>query len=226
MLLSPTLPSLSLINWEAGFVRGVWQERGRTAAEGFLHFRRMDGSKTMLMLNRFACHWRHAHLWLTWGLNHGDKWEFYNIAKAAGYFKQWLLQHNICLTPEKIQGWERSNFRRGGEGRFLPNSMPAPKKFLVASTSLPMALGWGWNLSLYVGMLLGLLTLMLLLLWMLLKQLRNSVGKSTLQPVRSFRQPHFEQRFQHVLWKMGQFYQNTAGTEAWWSAWMCLCRFM
>nr|XP_046263015.1 annexin A5a [Scatophagus argus] len=68
--------------------------------------------------------------------------------------------------------------------------MPAPKKFLVASTSLPLALDWGWNLSLYVGILLGLLTLMLLLLWMLLKQLRNSVGKSMLQPVRSFRQPH------------------------------------
>lgn len=74
-------------------------------------------------------------------------------------------------------------------------SMPAPKRFLVESTSLPMALGWGWNLSLYVGMLLGLLTLMLLLLWMLLKQLRHSVGKSTLQPVRSFRQPRLDQRF-------------------------------
>ncbi|XP_068596752.1 annexin A5a [Brachionichthys hirsutus] len=43
--------------------------------------------------------------------------------------------------------------------------MPAPRKFLVASTTLPLALGWGWNLSLYVGLLLGLLTLMLLLLW-------------------------------------------------------------
>lgn len=81
----------------------------------------------------------------------------------------------------------------------LPNPMPAPKRFLVASTSLPLALGWGWNLSLYVGMLLGLLTLMLLLLWMLLKQLRNSVGKSTLQPARSFRQPYREQRLQHVF---------------------------
>lgn len=77
--------------------------------------------------------------------------------------------------------------------------MPAPRKFLVASTSLPLALGWGWNVSLYVGMLLGLLMLMLLLLWMLLKQLSNSVGKCTLQPGRSFRQPCFEQRFQHVL---------------------------
>lgn len=81
----------------------------------------------------------------------------------------------------------------------LPDPMPAPKRFLVASTSLPLALGWGWNLSLYVGMLLGLLTLMLLLLWMLLKQLRNSVGKSTLQPARSFRQPYREQRLQHVF---------------------------
>ncbi|KAI3351446.1 hypothetical protein L3Q82_020301 [Scortum barcoo] len=77
--------------------------------------------------------------------------------------------------------------------------MPAPRTFLVAPTSLPLALSWGWNLSLYVGMLLGLLMLMLLLLWMLLKQLRNSVGKSTLQPARSFRQPHFEHRLQHVL---------------------------
>ncbi|XP_054453115.1 annexin A5a [Anoplopoma fimbria] len=52
--------------------------------------------------------------------------------------------------------------------------MPAPRKFLESSTSLPLALDWGWNLSLYVGMLLGLLVLMLLLLWMLLKQLSNS----------------------------------------------------
>ncbi|TNN47955.1 hypothetical protein EYF80_041848 [Liparis tanakae] len=77
--------------------------------------------------------------------------------------------------------------------------MPAPRKFLVASTSLPLALDWGWNLSLYVGILLGLLVLMLLLLWMLLKQLSNSVTKSSLQPVRSFRQPCCEQRLRHVL---------------------------
>ncbi len=122
--------------------------------------------------------------------------------KPVGYlFKQWLLglQHSICLTPEKTQVWERRLFGRAGEGGLLPKPMPAPRRFLVESTSLPLALGWGWNLSLYVGMLLGLLTLMLLLLWMLLKQLRNSVGKSTLQPFRSFRQPHFEQRLQHVL---------------------------
>ncbi|XP_069557930.1 annexin A5a [Brachyistius frenatus] len=60
--------------------------------------------------------------------------------------------------------------------------MPAPRKFLVASTSLPLALDWGWNLSLYVGLLLGLLTLLMLLLWMLLKQLSNTVAKSMLQP--------------------------------------------
>ncbi|XP_060935194.1 annexin A5a [Limanda limanda] len=75
--------------------------------------------------------------------------------------------------------------------------MPAPRKFLVASTSLPLALGWGWNLSLYVGMLLGLLLLMMLLLWMLLKQLSHSVAKSMMQPVRSFRKPGVEQRLQH-----------------------------
>lgn len=77
--------------------------------------------------------------------------------------------------------------------------MPVPKRFKVASTSLPLAVGWGWNLSLYMGMLIGLLTLMLLLLWMLLRQLRNSVGKSTLQPVRTFRQLRFDPRFQNVL---------------------------
>lgn len=93
--------------------------------------------------------------------------------------------------------------RGGGEGGLLPDLMPAPRRFLVASTSLPLALGWGWNLSLYVGMLLGLLTLMLLLLWVLIKQLSNSVGKATLQPVRSLRQPRFEQRRQHLPWKYG-----------------------
>lgn len=77
--------------------------------------------------------------------------------------------------------------------------MPVPKRFLVTSTSLPLALSWGWNLSLYMGMLIGLLMLMLLLLWMLLKQLRNSAGKSMLQPARSFRQSHFDRRLQHVL---------------------------
>ncbi|GLD70493.1 annexin A5a [Lates japonicus] len=77
--------------------------------------------------------------------------------------------------------------------------MPAPRKFLVASTSLPLALGWGWNLSLYLGILFGLLILMMLLLWMLLKQLGNSVAKSMLLPARSFRQPGFEHRLQHVL---------------------------
>lgn len=81
----------------------------------------------------------------------------------------------------------------------MPKPMPAPRKFLVASTTLPLALGWGWNISLYFGMLFGLLTLMLLLLWMLLRQLRNSVSKTMLQPARSFRQPCFDQRFQHVL---------------------------
>lgn len=81
----------------------------------------------------------------------------------------------------------------------LPKLMPAPRKFLVASTSLPLAISWGWNLSLYVGILLGLLLLMLMLLWVLLKQLRHSVAKSMLQPVRSFRKPCFEPSFQQVL---------------------------
>ncbi len=195
-------------------MRGVWQERGGTA--------RLDCRKTSTIScqengqlkdpcvhsQQVCCVTDGTHLWLTGGLNHGNRWEFYNIAKPVGYlFEQWLLQlqHSVCPTPEKIQVWEKSIFGRSGQGGLLPSPMPAPRKFLVASTSLPLALGWGWNLSLYVGMLLGLLVLMLLLLWMLLKQLRNSVGKSTLQPVRSFRQPHFEHRLQHLLWKMGQF---------------------
>ncbi|XP_049340174.1 small integral membrane protein 43-like [Astyanax mexicanus] len=69
--------------------------------------------------------------------------------------------------------------------------MPAPKKFLVASTSMPLAMEWGWNVSVYLGILMLLLLLMGLLLWMLLKQLRNSVGNSALHPSRSFRGPHF-----------------------------------
>ncbi|XP_071398673.1 small integral membrane protein 43-like [Centroberyx affinis] len=77
--------------------------------------------------------------------------------------------------------------------------MPSPRRFLVASTSLPLALDWGWNVSLYVGMLLALLLLLMLLLWVLLRQLRNSVGNSTLQPARSFRQPSLAQRCQYVL---------------------------
>ncbi|CAL9706499.1 unnamed protein product [Knipowitschia caucasica] len=76
--------------------------------------------------------------------------------------------------------------------------MPAPRRFLVASTTLPLALGWGWNISLYLGILFGLLSLMLLLLWMLMKQLRNSVSKSSLQPTRSFRQPPSDHRLQRV----------------------------
>ncbi|KAF6731592.1 hypothetical protein FQA47_025584 [Oryzias melastigma] len=86
---------------------------------------------------------------------------------------------------------------KGGQSRL--KHMPAPKKFLVASTSLPLALGWGWNLSLYLGMLLGLLILLVLLLWMLLKQLRNSLAKSVLQPARSMRQPHSDRRLQRAL---------------------------
>ncbi|KAK7922191.1 hypothetical protein WMY93_009093 [Mugilogobius chulae] len=85
--------------------------------------------------------------------------------------------------------------QKAGSVRRVHNQL----KFLVASTTLPLALGWGWNISLYLGMLFGLLTLMILLLWMLMKQLRNSVSKTLLQPVRSFRQPCFDQRLQHVL---------------------------
>ncbi|KAM8909986.1 annexin A5a isoform 2-T2 [Spinachia spinachia] len=64
--------------------------------------------------------------------------------------------------------------------------MPAPRKFLVASTSLPLALDWGWNLGLYVAILLGLLVLMMLLLWMLLKQLSNSAYRGSVRPFVNF----------------------------------------
>lgn len=79
--------------------------------------------------------------------------------------------------------------------------MPSPRKFLVASTSLPMALSWGWNLAIYLGLCSLLLLLMLLLLVVLLKQLRNSVGGSALQPCRSVREPHHIQGLvrEHVL---------------------------
>lgn len=70
--------------------------------------------------------------------------------------------------------------------------MPSPQRFIVASTSLPMAVSWGWNLTIYLGLCSLLLLLMGLLLWMVLKQLRNSVGGSVLQPCRSVREPHHQ----------------------------------
>lgn len=76
--------------------------------------------------------------------------------------------------------------------------MPVPKRFKVASTSLPLAVGWAGNLSLYLGLLVGLLALLLLLLWMLLGQLRNSAGKSAHQPVRSARPLRVERSRQQV----------------------------
>lgn len=141
----------------------------------------------------------------TGGLHYGNRWEFYNIAKPVG-----RLFKKMAATAQHLSNrWggprvreKHFFFEEGGQCRFLFNPMPAPRKFLVASTSLPLSLGWGWNLSLYVGILLGLLTLMMLLLWMLLRQLKNSEGKSTLQPIRSFRPPHFEQRLQYMMWKM------------------------
>ncbi|XP_047658025.1 small integral membrane protein 43-like [Tachysurus fulvidraco] len=69
--------------------------------------------------------------------------------------------------------------------------MPAPRRFLVASTSMPLEMGWGWNICVYLGLLTLLLLLMGLLLWMVLKQLRNSVGNTAMQSGRSFREPHF-----------------------------------
>lgn len=69
--------------------------------------------------------------------------------------------------------------------------MPAPRRFLVASTSMPLAVGWGWNICVYFGLLTLLLLLMGLLLWMVLKQLRNSVGNVAMQSGRSFRETHF-----------------------------------
>lgn len=69
--------------------------------------------------------------------------------------------------------------------------MPAPRRFLVTSTSMPLAVGWGWNVCVYLGLLSLLLLLMGLLLWMVLKQLKNSVGNGAMQSSRSFREPHF-----------------------------------
>lgn len=70
--------------------------------------------------------------------------------------------------------------------------MPSPRRFLVASTTLPLTLGWGWNLIVYVGLFTILLVLMGLLLWMLLKQLRNSVGSNF--------QPHLGSCRRYVIW--------------------------
>ncbi|KAF6731588.1 hypothetical protein FQA47_025580 [Oryzias melastigma] len=104
-------------------------------------------------------------------------------------------RHHVGPTLWGVSSVDKDS--KGGHSRL--KHMPAPKKFLVASTSLPLALGWGWNLSLYLGMLLGLLILLVLLLWMLLKQLRNSLAKSVLQPARSMRQPHSDRRLQRAL---------------------------
>lgn len=126
------------------------------------------------------------------------------------------------MEQHRFNAWERLGlgspylwFGKGGQGVLLLDPMPAPRKFLVASTSLPMALGWGWNLCLYVGLLLTLLLLLLLLLWMLLRQLRNSVGKSILQPARSFRQPYLDHSCHFVLWKMEQYYPDCGWGSAW-----------
>lgn len=70
--------------------------------------------------------------------------------------------------------------------------MPSPRRFVAASSSLPFAVSWGWNLTIYLGLCSLLLLLMGLLLWMVLKQLRNSVGGSALQPCRSVREPHLQ----------------------------------
>ncbi|KAJ8384863.1 hypothetical protein AAFF_G00197730 [Aldrovandia affinis] len=62
-------------------------------------------------------------------------------------------------------------------------------RFLVASTSLPLGVGWGFDLCVYLGMFSTLFLLLLLLLWVLIRQLRNSVGNTALQSNRSSREP-------------------------------------
>ncbi|KAL4641778.1 hypothetical protein GN956_G10869 [Arapaima gigas] len=79
-----------------------------------------------------------------------------------------------------------------------PEAMPSPKVFLVVSTSWPVAVDWGWNLCIYLGMFAVLLLLMALLLWLLIKQLRDSVGNTVLNPGRSVREPQGQCR-EHVL---------------------------
>ncbi|CAL8261745.1 unnamed protein product [Lota lota] len=58
--------------------------------------------------------------------------------------------------------------------------MAPPRRYLVASTSLPLALGWGVNLGLYLGLLLLLLLLLVAVVWLLLRQLQHSGGSITL----------------------------------------------
>ncbi|KAG9339869.1 hypothetical protein JZ751_022374 [Albula glossodonta] len=67
--------------------------------------------------------------------------------------------------------------------------MPSPRRFLVASTSLPLGMGWGRDLCVYLGIFSTLFLLLLLLLWILIRQLRNSVGNGMLQPKHSARDP-------------------------------------
>ncbi|XP_064198140.1 small integral membrane protein 43-like [Anguilla rostrata] len=76
--------------------------------------------------------------------------------------------------------------------------MPSPRRFLETSTSFPLAAGWGWNVCIYLGLFAALFLLMVLLLWLLIRQLRNSVGNSALQPGRSVREPLGQVR-EHVL---------------------------
>lgn len=112
-----------------------------------------------------------------------------------------------CLGSEDVErfmpeycSWEADK----GKHFLLSDSrklMPAPRRFLVASTSMPLAVGWGWNVCIYLGLLTLLLLLMGLLLWVVLKQLGNSVGNGAMQSRRSFREPPFGNCRSYRFWE-------------------------
>ncbi len=133
--------------------------RGRSCREDFKHH------------SHFAQHQRDTACFL---LDYTDL-----ITEGHEEHLSWI---NLTQQVNKLSHCLISGIRK--ELQFYPIElllMPSPWRFLVASTSLPLTAGWGWNLSVYVGLFTVLLVLMGLLLWMLLKQLRNSVGNSTLQ---------------------------------------------
>ncbi|KAJ8382682.1 hypothetical protein SKAU_G00034600 [Synaphobranchus kaupii] len=102
------------------------------------------------------------------------------------------------LSPRRKQRLQAEEFLQGAGAAscsFLPNNS---MRFLETSTTYPLAAGWGLNICIYLGLFTALLLLMVLLLWLLIRQLRNSVGNSALQPGRSVREPLAQIR-EHVL---------------------------
>lgn len=86
-----------------------------------------------------------AFLWLSGGLNHGNRWKFYNIVKPVGYLlEQWFpqLQHNICLTPECRK---RESFWKIRGGRVAAQPHACPQK--ISGGVHLAALGTGLGLE-------------------------------------------------------------------------------